>query len=157
SRWNFAIFIVCAWAPGVHIMRLVFADCSIDVDRRELSRAGALVHVEPQVFDLLLHLIRNRDHVVSKEELLAAVWRKRAISDSTVSNRINAARQAIGDSGEQQIFIRTVARRGFRFMGDVQQLQTSETTSRSVIIEPPHISTEERPDKPSIAVLPFTN
>ena len=72
-------------------MRLLFGDCVRDPQRRELSRGGAPVHLEPQVFDLLLHLIRNRDHVVSKDELLAAVWQGRIISESTLSNRVNAA------------------------------------------------------------------
>ena len=81
-------------------MRLLFGDCVMDVERRELRRAGDVVRVQPQVFDLILHLVENRDHVVSKEALLEAVWRKRVISDSALSTRINAARQALGDNGE---------------------------------------------------------
>ena len=139
-------------------MRLVFADCTIDVARHELSRAGVPVHVEPQVFDLLLHLIQNRDHVVGKDELVAAVWQKRVISDSTVNNRINAARQAIGDSGERQLFIRTVARRGFRFIGDVQEIHgSSHHRAPGAAIAGRHPPEEERSDKPSVAVLPFAN
>ena len=140
-------------------MRLLFADCAIDIARRELLRAGVPVHVEPQVFDLLLHLIQNRDHVVGKDELLATVWRKRAISDSTVSNRVNAARQAIGDSGEQQLFIRTLARKGFRFIGKVQEIHSSgpHRTSGEAIVGHRPTPTEERPDKPTVAVLPFAN
>ena len=138
-------------------MRLVFADCAIDVARRELSRADVPVHVEPQVFDLLLHLIQNRDHVVGKDELVTAVWRKRAISDSTVNNRINAARQAIGDSGERQLFIRTVARRGFRFIGTVQEIRSDGLHRASGEAIVGHRPTGERPDKPSVAVLPFAN
>ncbi len=102
-------------------MRFLFGDCALDPARRELCRGGDAVHVEPQVFDLLLHLIRNRDHVVSKDDLLSAVWQGRIVSESTLSNRINAARSAIGDSGERQQFIRTVARRGLRFVGAVTQ------------------------------------
>ena len=102
-------------------MRLLFGDCALDPDRRELSRAGALVHVEPQVFDLLLFLIGNRDRVVSKDDLFAAVWQGRIVSESTLSNRVNAARTAIGDSGERQQLIRTVARKGLRFVGEVTQ------------------------------------
>jgi DNA-binding winged helix-turn-helix (wHTH) protein len=92
-------------------MRFLFGECSLDPARRELCRCGEAIHVEPQVFDLLLHLIRNRDHVVAKEELLSAVWQGRAVSDSTLNNRINAARHAIGDSGTRQQLIRTIARR----------------------------------------------
>ncbi len=100
-------------------MRFLFGDYAIDADRRELSRAGDAIHVEPQVFDLILHLIRNRDRVVSKDDLLANVWDGRIVSESTLSNRVNAARRAIGDSGEQQQFIKTIARRGLRFVGEV--------------------------------------
>jgi hypothetical protein len=83
-------------------MRFLFGDYTLDVDRRELRCRDALVAVEPQVFDLLLHVIRNRDRVVSRDDLLEAVWNGRIVSDSTVGQRINAARRAIGDSGEQQ-------------------------------------------------------
>jgi len=101
-------------------MRFLFGDYTLDVDRRELRCRDALVAVEPQVFDLLLHVIRNRDRVVSRDDLLEAVWNGRIVSDSTVGQRINAARRAIGDSGEQQKFIRTLARRGVRFVGEVR-------------------------------------
>ena len=83
-------------------MRLLFGDCALDPARRELSCGNLPVHLQPQVFDLLLHLIRNRDHVVSKDELLSAVWHGRTVSESTLSSRINAARSAIGDSGERR-------------------------------------------------------
>lgn len=102
-------------------MRYVFGEFSIDSDRRELCRNGTAVHVEPQVFDVILLLVRNRDRVVSKDDLIANVWGGRVVSESTLSNRINAARRALGDSGEQQIFIRTVARRGIRFVGEVRE------------------------------------
>lgn len=102
-------------------MRFEFGDYAIDPARRELCRRGEPVHVEPQVFDLLLHLIQNRGRVVSKDDLLSAVWQGRIVSESTLSNRINAARRAIGDSGDRQHFIRTIARRGFRFVGEVSQ------------------------------------
>src|SRR5262245_13014258 len=102
-------------------MRFLFGDYTLDADRRELRCGAALVPVEPQVFDLLLHTIRNRDRVVSKDDLLAAVWNGRVVSESALANRINAARRAIGDSGESQKLIRTVARRGIRFVGDVRE------------------------------------
>jgi TolB-like protein len=142
-------------------LRLLFADCAIDTDRRELTRAGRSVHVEPQVFDLLLHLIANRDRVIGKDELIAAVWCKRAISDSTLGNRINAARHAIGDSGARQLLIRTVARRGFRFIQDVQEA-SSETLAPTLVesnyIPPASAFAEERrPERLSIAVLAFEN
>ena len=102
-------------------MTLVFADCEIDCDRRELHRTGRSTHVEPQVFDLLVYLVRHRDRVVSKEELIRAVWDGRFISDDTLTSRVGAARRAIGDSGADQRLIRTVTRRGFRFVGEVRE------------------------------------
>jgi DNA-binding winged helix-turn-helix (wHTH) protein len=80
-------------------MRWLFDDCVLDLERRELRRGGDLVAVEPQVFDVLVHLIRNRTRVVSKDDLLEAVWQGRIVSDSALANRINAARAALGDSG----------------------------------------------------------
>src|SRR6516165_2573906 len=101
-------------------VRFLFGDCILDPTRRELTRAGEAIHVEPQVFDVLLHLVRNRDRVVSKDDLIASVWGGRVVSDSTLTSRINAARKAIGDSGEEQRLIRTIIRKGFRFVGDVR-------------------------------------
>ena len=99
----------------------VFADAVMDPDRRELRRRGHLIPMEPQVFDLLEFLVRNRNHVVTRDELLANVWGGRIVSDSTISVRINAARRAIGDSGEKQRVIRTLHRKGFRFVADVRE------------------------------------
>jgi hypothetical protein len=97
-----------------------FEDFSLDTARRELRRGGALIALQPQVFDLLEYAIRNRERVVSKDDLLGAVWNGRIVSESTLSTRINAARNAIGDSGEEQRLIRTahgkdpLCRRGAR-------------------------------------------
>lgn len=102
-------------------LRFLFGDMVLDVGRRELSSGSALTPIEPQVFDILYFLIRNRDRVVSRSDLLTAVWRGRIVSDSAIAARINAARRALNDSGEQQRWIRTVARKGFRFVGDVQE------------------------------------
>jgi pimeloyl-ACP methyl ester carboxylesterase/DNA-binding winged helix-turn-helix (wHTH) protein len=116
-------------------MRILFSDYAIDASRRELSRKGTAVHVEPQVFDLILHLIHNRDRVVSKDDLIANVWNGRIVSESTLSNRINAARRAIGDSGEQQTFIKTIARRGLRFVGEVREeaLESQPANATAVV------------------------
>jgi pimeloyl-ACP methyl ester carboxylesterase/DNA-binding winged helix-turn-helix (wHTH) protein len=99
----------------------VFGDYSLDAGRRELRRGAALVDLEPQVFDLLIYLIENRDRVVSKDDLIASVWHGRIVSESTLTSRITAARKAIGDSGEHQALIRTMARKGIRFTGDVSE------------------------------------
>jgi len=93
----------------------------VDVDRRELKRGTELVEIGPQVFDLLVYLIRNRDRVVSKDDLLDAIWEGRIVSESTLTSRINAARRAVGDTGAEQTLIKTIARKGFRFIGDVQE------------------------------------
>ena len=137
-----------------------FERFTLDADRRELRCGGDLVAIEPQVFDVLQHLIAHRDRVVSNDDLIEAIWQGRIVSEATVSTRMNAVRRAIGDSGEQQRFIRTIARKGYRFVGDVAEQSTGSATA-------PAISTMGKPDgpsrplslpdKPSIAVLPFKN
>ena len=97
-----------------------FSNHVLDVDLRELTRGGESIAVEPQVFDLLVHLVENRDHVVTKDDLIETIWDGRIVSESTLTSRINAARKAVGDSGKDQAVIRTIARKGFRFVGDVQ-------------------------------------
>ena len=81
-------------------MQLLFADHTLDTDRRELRRGPEYIAVEPQVFDLLIYLVQNRDRVVSKDDLIASVWDGRIISESTLTSRINAARKAVGDTGK---------------------------------------------------------
>ena len=102
-------------------MAFLFGDMILDVERRELRSGAKLIPLEPQVFDILAFLIRNRDRVVSKDDLLAAIWDGRMVSESAIAARINAARRAVGDDGEQQRWIRTVVRKGFRFVGDVRE------------------------------------
>jgi TolB-like protein len=140
-------------------VQYAFEDYVIDQDRRELTRSGEPIAVGPQVFDLLLHLVRNREHVVSKDELLDAVWAGRIVSESTLTSHINAARKAIGDSGRNQRLLRTIARRGFRFVGDVGEIAAH---SAPVSTEPDAPSNTiagapALPDRPSIAALPFLN
>jgi len=125
-----------------------FGDMVLDTERRELRSGSRLLALEPLVFDLLEFLIRNRDRVVSRDELLAGVWGGRIVSDSAIGARINAARRAICDDGHEQLWIRTIARKGFRFVGTVWDDQ-----GPSGIPTPPLAL----PDKPSIAVLPFAN
>ncbi len=83
-------------------MRFVFENHVLDLERRELRRGSALVRLDPQVFDLLIYLIENRHRVVSKDDILAAVWAGRIVSESTLASRINGARNAIGDDGKAQ-------------------------------------------------------
>ncbi|HEY3629698.1 MAG TPA: winged helix-turn-helix domain-containing protein, partial [Jatrophihabitantaceae bacterium] len=98
-----------------------FAGCELDPTRFELRRDGAPVRVEPQVFDVLVYLLAHRERVVSKAELLDAVWGERFVSDSALTSRLRAARRAIGDDGTTQRLIATVHGVGYRFVGDVTE------------------------------------
>src|SRR5271163_2759023 len=119
--------------------------------------------MEPQVFDLLIYLVKNRDRVVSKDDLLSSIWGGRSVSDSTLTSRINAARKAVGDSGEEQKLIRTIARKGFRFVGDVRGPIHGPAGDAPVHAGPADEAQQSSrpvlplPDRPAIAVLPFTN
>lgn len=110
-------------------MRYRFGDCELSPSSRELSLSGELRPVEPQVFDLLCHLLQERARLVTRDELIEVVWGGRIVSDSAVSARISVARAAIGDDGAAQRWIRTVPRRGFRFVGDVEILPSSGVTA----------------------------
>jgi TolB-like protein/Flp pilus assembly protein TadD len=135
-----------------------FSDHALDTDRRELRRGRTRVPIEPQVFDLLIYLIQNRERVVSKDDLIGAVWNGRAISESAFSSRINSARNAVGDDGEKQRLIQTFPRKGFRFVGVVHEVGNSVEQSRDDVAlkQSPPLSASSL-DKPSIAVLSFTN
>ena len=98
-------------------MRYLFEDYMLDTERRELHRGADAVSITPQVFDLLDYLIRNRERVVSKDDLISAIWNGRIVSDAALTTRLNVARSAIGDSGEEQRLIKTMPRKGFRFVG----------------------------------------
>jgi TolB-like protein len=133
-------------------MRYVFEGYTLDTERREVRKEADLVSVEPQVFDLLAYLIENRERVVSKDDLLTAIWEGRSISESSMTSRINSARSAIGDSGEQQRLIKTFLRKGFRFVGTVSAERGKPDSAGS-----PKPDVLALPDRPSIAVLPFAN
>src|ERR1700681_4327183 len=135
-------------------MQFLFSDLVLDTDRRELRRGRDRVSIEPQVFDLLVFLMQNRERVVSKDDLIAAIWDGRIVSESTLTSRINAARKAIGDSGRNQKLIRTIPRRGLRFIGDVH-MQAGDPAPAE--IQEPSRPALPLPHRPAIAVLPFTN
>jgi TolB-like protein len=138
-----------------------FNDFTLDPDKRELRGGQHLVEVQPQVFDLLEYLIRNRERIVSKDDLLTAIWSGRTVSDSALNTRINAARSAIGDSGKEQRLIRTFPRKGVRFTAAVREEQRPaspqpQQTGTSIAAEYRCPAVIHR-DRPSIAVLPFAN
>ena len=160
-----------AVAPEEIPVRLAFGEFCLDEARRELRRGSEPVAIEPQVFDLLLYLVQNRDRVVTKDDLIAAVWDGRIISESTLTSRINAARKAVGDNGDRQAVIRTYPRKGFRFIDDIRAEQPGDG-------EPPAAAPNGKapasraaqpsgPDgrramaqwggRPCVAVLPFSN
>ena len=128
-------------------MLYLFEHFALDDERREL-RGGGVVPVGPQVFDLLVYLIKNRDRVVSKDDLIASVWGGRIVSDSTLDSRVNAVRKALGDSGREQKLIRTFARKGIRFVGEVTEATSDPSGETTFLISD---------DRPKFAVLPFQN
>ena len=141
-------------------MQFLFADHVLDTGRRELHRGREQIAVAPQVFDLLTYLVQNRDRLVSKDDLIASVWGGRIVSDSTLASRINAARKAVGDSGEAQRLIRTTARRGIRFVGTVCLRPDGAAPAQVAAL--PRAGAQERAgppqcERPAIAVLPFLN
>jgi TolB-like protein len=138
-------------------LHYLFEEYAFDTDRRELHRGADVVPVAPQVFDLLDYLIRNRERVVSKDDLINAIWNGRIVSDAALTTRLNAARSAIGDSGEEQRLIKTLPRKGFRFVGPVREAQGGTGPAVADNTVEPEKPTLTLPDKPSIAVLPFTN
>ena len=151
-----------AQADRSHNVQFCFADHTLDTERRELYRGSEPIAVEPQVFDLLIYLMENRHRVVSKDDLIASVWGGRIVSDSTLTSRINAARKAVGDSGEDQKLIRTIARKGLRFVGEVRTQPTGTEPADASGLPPDQVHERSRPalplpDRPAIAVLPFIN
>ena len=138
-------------------MLYFFDGYALDTDRRELRRGEKLLPVEPKVFDLLAYLIDSRERVVSKDDLIAQVWMGRVISESALSSCINAARVTIGDSGEKQHLIKTLPRKGIRFVGTVRE-ENSPAGRAAPGVAPASLSPAlALPDRPSVAVLPFTN
>jgi TolB-like protein len=144
-------------------LRYLFEEYAFDTDRRELHRGSELVPTSPQVFDLLGYLIQNSHRVVSKDDLVQTIWKGRIVSDAALTTRLNASRSVIGDSGEEQRLIKTLPRKGFRFIGLVREIclladaaairDTATSTKRDERarlgpLSPAHLS---------IVVLPFAN
>jgi adenylate cyclase len=137
----------------VRSLRYLFEEYAFDTARRQLCRGPDVIAVTPQVFDLLAYLIRHRERVVTKDDLIGAIWNGRIVSDAALTTRLNAARCAIGDSGAEQRLIKTLPRKGFRFVGQVREAREVASPNPGDAPE----SAPAVPDKPSIAVLPFAN
>jgi TolB-like protein/DNA-binding winged helix-turn-helix (wHTH) protein len=156
------------WQMGAGLI-FRFGAYEVDLVQQELRHAGAVVPIEPQVFDVLAYLVRHRDRMVSKNELFDTVWQGRMVSDATLNSRISAARRAIGDNGTDQTLIRTQHKRGFRFVGTVDEEVAAQAPEAPVTegagvddapeLVPAAVPAEplSLPGKPSIAVLPFQN
>jgi TolB-like protein len=134
----------------------LFEDFALDTDHRELRRGPTIVAIAPLAFDLLESLIRNRERVLTKDDLIASIWNGRIVSESALSTCVNAARSALNDTGMRQRLIRTLPRKGMRFVGAVREAQKPDAYIATEATEHPR-PTLTLPDRPSIAVLPFTN
>ncbi|MBH5369484.1 winged helix-turn-helix domain-containing tetratricopeptide repeat protein [Bradyrhizobium glycinis] len=133
-------------------MRFRFENNVLDADLRELTCDGKTVPLQPQVFDLLLYLVTQRARVVSKADLISQVWNDRIVSDSALNSRINAARKALGDDGATQRLIKTIPRKGFRFVGEVREEAAASPAQTESRPAPPRVA-----ERPAIAVLAFEN
>ncbi len=159
---------ISAGCSGMNGPRLHFENFLIDTEAFELRRDGAQVPVEPQVLELLVHLVRNRDRLVTKEELVGTVWGGRVVSDTAVTSRIKSARQVLDDDGHAQRLIRTVHGRGLRFVGEVREaaagpepmgMQRHSDTAAPVRAAPGAVEAmvARVMERPAIAVLPFVD
>ena len=150
-------------------MNFRFGQYDIDLAQQELRCAGEAVPVEPQVFDVLVYLVQHRDRIISKDELFETVWQGRVVSDAALNSRISAARRAVGDDGSAQKVIRTIHKRGFRFVAEVEpdaapavvpsseEARADDAPTLAPAAEPAEPLPLPLPSKPSIAVLPFQN
>jgi TolB-like protein len=139
-------------------MAYLFGDCKLDPDRHELQKQGRAVAVEPKAFDVLLYLVEHRDRLIGREEFNRQIWGGRHVSDWALSTCIKNARLAIGDSGKRQDYIRTVPRKGFRFVGNVEvrgQDRAAAAPDTDAIVS--GLTDPSLAGRPSIAVLPLEN
>ncbi|MEE8365687.1 MAG: winged helix-turn-helix domain-containing protein [Gammaproteobacteria bacterium] len=139
------------------IQKLVFQfnQFTLDTALYCLDVSGNQISIEPQVFDLLVYLIENRDRVVTRDEALENLWKGKVVTDSALGARIKEARKAVGDNGDRQGVIKTFHGRGYQFIAEVTEFSTQKSSEK---VEP--LASREDfslSDKPSIAILPFTN
>ena len=132
-----------------------FDQVLLDTEQFRLSLSGEPVPIEPQVFDLLVYLIANRNRVIPRDELLDNLWKGKIVTDATLGVRLKDVRKAIGDSGDRQAYIKTIRGRGYQFVGEVDEspTETAETTTQAGATE----ANAPSPYQPSVVVLPLTN
>lgn len=152
-------------------MRYRFNDYILDTESLELSKNGVLVHSEPQVLELLALLVENSNRLVTKDEIYKSVWRGRIVSEAALSSRVKSLRHLLGDTGKKQQYLRTVHKRGFRFVAAVVPVDSKESSAEAVstthseannaattdVVPPTPSAIDASITKPVVAVLPFTN
>src|SRR6266700_2657647 len=99
-----------------------FEDFEMDPAQRSLRRAGSDIYLRQKVFGILLYLIRRRDEVVSKDELIAQVWNGAPASDDSLFRSISDIRTALGDDRSNPRWIRTAPKAGYQFIGRVEEV-----------------------------------
>lgn len=135
-----------------------FEQFELDADRFELRVRGEPTHIEPQVLSLLLLFASNPDRLIGKDEIIEKIWGGRIVSEATVTTRIKSARRALGDDGAQQRFIRTVHKKGYRFLAEVTfvpEQSGGRAPAPPQLAGPREPPTQNIDGRPSIAVLPF--
>ena len=142
---------------GSRRLRYLFENYTFDTDLRELRRGAEIIPLAPQVFDLLDYLIRNRQRVVSKDDLIRAIWNGRAVSEAALTTRLNAVRSALADNGESQRLIKTLPRKGFRFVGAVQEDEQGSVAQAGSAAHTTSVEAQSCAPRLSIVVLPFAN
>ena len=140
-------------------MQFQFDEFTLDTERFRLMREGEVVRTEPQVLELLILLVENRGRLVSRIELNDSIWNGRVVSDSALSSRIKVARQALGDNGRKQHYIRTIHKKGFAFSAEVNVRETTGASQQNKDANATIQSCESKSPKrkPSIAVITFRN
>lgn len=137
-------------------MIYTFGQFELDLAAAELRAAGAVVHVEPQVFALLALLVENSERLVSRDEIMEKVWDGRIVSDAAIASRVKSARQALGDDGRAQQLIRTLHGQGFRFVGRARAVQNAPVgTAPKPEGAREMVNRVDSMLRPSLAVLPF--
>jgi len=144
-------------------MRYKFTEYILDTEKFELTRSGEVVRLEPQALELLVLLVRENDRVLSRDEINQEIWKGRVVSDAALRSRIRTLRQAVGDDGRSQHTIRTLSKKGFRFVAYVETFDAGEKSGVQIPVHAPATNQNEprfrdlTDSRPSVAVLPFTN